>query len=289
MGTQKGRKHIAHASAEKKSTQKVKPQKEMGGIHDLIAMMEPDSEEFLLPTKGLLGYPDRVRIRTMTSREEKKLASITQKNFNRQMNIILKSCVQQPVDFDPRNLTIADRITLITWLRVVTYGPEYIAEVTCPSCKITTLESYDLNELNDVWLPDDFEEPYFVKLDAIPGGVTLKLMRVRDDMAVNQYIFQQRKVKSVPAETEWTVRYAMTIDDIVVDGVEMENLLLKDKILFFENLPGKDTQKIRDFHNRFDHGVDMRVPFECSNCEYETERMMLNVTASFFMPSQVNG
>lgn len=289
MATKKGsRKHIAHASAETKPTQKVKPQKEMGGIHDLIAMMEPAAEEFLLPSKGLVYPVDRVMIRPMTSREEKKIAAITPKNFNNQMNNILRSCVKGPVDFNPTQMTIGDRVTLITYLRIVTYGPEYVAEVTCPVCKMLQRESYNLNEdLKDIWLPDDYIEPYFVELEAFNGGISLRMMTVKDDIEVDQFLAKERKMKNMSSEDEWSIRFAKTIVDITVDGAELEDLRLKDKIAFFEGLPGKDSQKIRDFHAKYDHGVDLRVPFSCSNCEFETDTLGLNINASFFIPSRV--
>jgi hypothetical protein len=201
----------------------------------------------------------------------------------------LRRCVKEPQNFDPTILTIGDRITLITQLRITTYGPEYVAEVTCPMCRTPQRETYNLMEdLDDVWLPDDYEEPYFVEIEAFNGGVSLRLMTVKDDMEVDSYISQKRKMKLVSAEDEWSIRFAKTIVDIVVDGNDMENLTLKDKILFFEGLPGKDSQKIREFHNKFDHGVDLRVPFVCSNCAFESDKMGLQINQSFFIPSRMN-
>lgn len=288
MATKKGsRKHIAHASAETKPTQKVKVEG-MKSIHDLVAMMEPTAEEFLLPSRGLIYPIDRVKIRPMTSREEKKIASITPKNFNIQINNILRSCVKEPVNFDPTVLSIGDRVTLITYLRIATYGPEYVAEVTCPVCKTLQRESYDLNEdLKDVWMPEDYSEPHLVEFEAFNGGATLRTMTVRDDMEVDQYLAKQRKTKNMSSEDEWSIRFAKIIVDILVDGSELQNLTERDKILFFEGLPGKDARKIRDFHAKYDHGVDLRVPFKCSNCDFETDSLGLNINASFFIPQTI--
>ena len=62
-------------------------------VNDLISLIQPESEEFLLSTKGMIYPFEKVRIRQMTSKEEKRLASITVKTFNKHMNYILKECV----------------------------------------------------------------------------------------------------------------------------------------------------------------------------------------------------
>jgi len=98
---------------------------------------------------------------------------------------------------------------------------------------------------------------------------------------------QQRKNYNIGPEEEWSFRFARTIVDILKDGVPQENLNFMDKVKFFDALPGDISTKIREFHEKFDHGVDMRVRFVCNNCEYETDRMILNMNNSFFMPTRV--
>lgn len=256
-------------------------------INDVISLLEPQTEERLLPSKGILYPFDRVRIRPLTSKEEKKIASITSKNFNKQINSILKSCIKEPENFDPLILTIGDRTSLIVWLRIITHGNEYVSSVTCPQCGSQSKEVYDLEQLEALWLPDEYKEPYFIEMD---NGITvgLRLMRVKDDVEIDQILTQQRKVKNISSEDEWSYRFAKTITNIIINGEELQNINLLDKIRFFEALPGKESRKIREFHSKFDHGVDMRVPFECSSCGYEIDKLILNIEQSFFLPTQVN-
>jgi len=292
MSTVKGKKEETVSMDEKSKVVVEQPKEKKGGrpkdIVELLELIKPDSEVYLLPTKGLLYPFDRVRIRKLTSKEEKKFAGITPKNFNLQINKVLESCVLEPQGFNAEDLTLGDRQTLLTWLRISTYGPEYYADIICPNCRVQNSNvQYDLNNLNDLWLPDDFKEPYFVEFDSFKGGVELRLMRVRDDIDNDQYLAQQRKFRPVNREDEWIVRYARTISSVIVDGQAMEGMTFKDIVLFFDSLPGDDTVKIRDWHNKHDHGVDLRVPFTCGNCGYETDQIFLDINASFFLPTQV--
>jgi len=253
-------------------------------IHDLVALMQPEAEEFLLPSKGILYGFDKVKIRPMTSKEEKKIASVTARNFNQQMISVLKNTVIEPEDFNPLELTIGDYTSLITKLRIFTYGSEYIVEVPCPNCKAISREVYDLYKLDSTWLDENFKEPYEIKLSN-NVSVLLRLMRVRDDVEIDQIIQKKRKLQNVPAEDEWSYRYAKTIVTIYYEGKEVPNLTFNDKILFFESLKGKDAKKIRDFHAMFDHGIDLRVPYKCRSCEFESDKMVLRIDASFFIPT----
>lgn len=283
MGTVKGKKQISSDKPNISVGSKQQP-KRYGEIYELIQTIQPEATEFLLPSRGLF-YHDRVKIRAMTSKEEKRIAGINQRNWNATINGVLKACIKEPVDFNPEILTVGDRLTLITYLRITTYGPKYISEMTCPKCNNTTMEEYDLNKLEDIWLPEEFEEPEFVKLDSFDGGVYLRLMRISDEIEIENYIRKQKKFRSFSTQDEWSMRYAKTIVEIENAGQTIE-ANEKEKGDFFDSLPGNDSLKIRDFHAKYDHGINLNVSFACNNCGYENPNLTLNINASFFFPSR---
>ena len=118
----------------------------------------------------------------------------------------------------------------------------------CEHCWQKSDYKVDLSELEMIELPDNFKEPYDIKL---PGGesLQLRLLRVDDLIAVDKMGKQGQNV--------WLYRYALSI---VNDKTVWEN------VEYLENLDTKDLMIIRAFHDKFNHGVKMEYSYTCPKC-----------------------
>jgi hypothetical protein len=207
-----------------------------------------------LPSKCLI-YPevdknnsDAIQIRTLKGRDEKLLAEITASSFDKKFNIILKNVLK---GVDSLKLTLGDRLFLILWETINSYSKEYVLEHECGNCWQKSEYTIDLSkDIESVVLPDNYKEPYSIKLPESEDVVKLRLIRVEDIIKVDEM--------SKTGENIWLYRYALTMVD--------ENKNIWDRINYLESMGVKDLAVIRAFHDKFEHGPVMKTKYECLKC-----------------------
>jgi len=205
-----------------------------------------------LPSRGLVykdieknNANDQIQIRTFKGRDEKLIAEISSENFEKKFLTILKSVL---TGINPEELTSGDRQALMVWETINSYDKEFTVNFECEHCWQKSDYRIDLSKLEMIELPEDFKEPYGVKL---PNGdsLQLRLLRVKDLIAVDQMDKQGQNV--------WLYRYALSIvnDKSIWENVE-----------YLEDLSTKDLMVIRAFHDKFNHGIKMEEKYTCPKC-----------------------
>jgi len=191
--------------------------------------------------------PSSIRIRTFKGKDEKLIAGLTHENFETKFVEILSAVLE---GLDPRELTIGDRLYIMLWETINSYVKFATLEHQCSECFEKSTYDVDLSTLDVVELPDDFKEPYNIK---VSGGkeIALRLMRVKDEEKTKNF---EKNTKQNP----WLYRYALTIvDDKMADY---------EKMTMLEEMPAIDIALIRAFHEKFYHGPKMEVVVECKKC-----------------------
>lgn len=203
-----------------------------------------------LPSKNLVYSPQDItgdiQIRTFKGRDEKVIAEITSDNFEKRMVAVLKGVLQ---GIDPMKLTLGDRLFLILWETINSYNKEFLVSYECPKCWETKDYNVDLEKLEKVYLPDNFKEPYQVKLPVSGDAVNLRLLRVADLIKIDEL--------SKAKENVWLYRYALTL---------VNDKSVWDNLDYLENLPVNDLKLIRAFQEKFNHGPKLEYKYECPNC-----------------------
>jgi len=228
-----------------------------------------------LPSRGL-PYGDKigetVKVRLYSLTEEKMFADTREDEQNdEKLTAILSNVLK---DIDANDLTLGDREFLLFWERINSYGKDYLAEVVCPICKKTTTVTIDIAELETIKLPEEYKEPFKVKLSD-QNEVTLRLIRGKDELVVENYIHAMK-------ESQWFVRYAVSI--VAINGKEIDNV--HEKVLFVKTLTPKEFGKIRAFHSKYVHGKDMKSKVKCSECQ-EVSVVGVPFQAEFFVPTRM--
>ena len=190
--------------------------------------------------------PSSISIRVLKGRDEKLIAEMTHDNLDRKFTAILKNVL---VGIDPIKLTLGDRKFVLLWLAINSYSRMFPVELICDEClqKITIdvdLSTFEVNEL-----PEDFEQPYKIKLSD-DSELYLKLLTIEDELKVVDY---ERGGKN-----GWIYRYALSI----VDESKSES----DKVNLLEDLNVNDLALIRAFHEKYDHGPVMESSYNCPKC-----------------------
>jgi hypothetical protein len=137
-------------------------------------------------------------------------------------------------------------------------------------------------ELQMIYLPDDYTEPKEICIPLHDLYLGLKMIRVRDHMNVTDY---HRTMRAANAdlgnpENDFEGLYASIITS-VRKGEESINLTYSDRRELLINMDARSFNIISDFQNKYYHGYDLKVDFECSYC-LERSKESFDLGADFF-------
>jgi len=239
-----------------------------------MAFVEPEPVEVKLPSKGLLGYSEKVLIRPITGREEKIIASATGDTIESAVNRVLNRCIKEGPKAE--ELTEGDKSFLLVWLRVNSYFPDYSVEIDCPACgkvfkKFIDLKKLPIKEIQVEKLP--------LEVEVAGKKVALSPLTSQEVKEINDYK-SQLAAQGRSFEDIFPVRYAYMIR--AIDGKDVS---LSEKIDFVEGLIGRELAKLRKAEKLLDHGVDFRQELKCPLCG-KSFTANIPITLEFFLPSE---
>jgi hypothetical protein len=212
--------------------------------------MEENYFELNLPSK-LIPYKSegvsKVEIRMLKGKDLKIIGEATTANFEKKFKLLLKNILR---GIEPGRLTIGDRIYIVIWLTLNCHSNLFPIELMCEHCFRTDKDyKVDLGKLEKVLLPDDFQEPYSLKL---PNGesVLLRLYRVDDQIQYMDYIEAKKE------------------DDIIfkLAQVVVGDETIDKKVERLNGMSLQDIDLIRAFLEKYYHGVDMNASYTCKHC-----------------------
>lgn len=254
---------------------------------DIFSFISPT--EFVdLPSKGAF-YPedhpvhglDSIEIRHMTAKEEDILTSESLIKKGIALDRVIDSLIVNK-KIKAANLLIGDKNALLITARITGFGSDYGVKITCPVCTEQTDCSVDLNDLQikDLAPSEDYKSlsngNYEIEFPQYNNLVIeVKLLRGADERKLTQAREQRKKAKKEDSLiTDQLKAIIVRVMDIT------DPILLKQ---FVEQCPTKISREIRTKYETIMPDVDMKIPFECSNCGYESE-VSMPLTADFFWP-----
>ena len=253
-----------------------------------------------LPSRGLF-YGDKlpdgvVKIRKVTVAETALMQTGGMSGVER-LSTLIRSCCQFPKGFDPDQLLLTDRMALLLYQRIHTYGPLYHFTYRCPVCGKNAKSSANLvEELNTV-TPSVVEErmrdagnadfvlaePFDVKLPDCGKTLSVRFLRGADEAAVLRYTKRNREAaKGVLGDSPLIATIAASI--VAVDGVPSPDLTQKE--LLVRSLTGLDEATLRIAVDQRETGIDTRLNVVCSQCSAENE-IVLPMDTEFFRPTRL--
>jgi hypothetical protein len=247
---------------------------------------EVPTEAVPLPSLGLV-YPDTnplhsaetVEIRAMTAREEDILTSRALIKKGTVITHLLQSCmVDKRVNV--QDMLTGDRNAVMVALRITGYGSEYVAEAECPACNTKSKQNFDLSGLPikplEIKPCNAGENLFDFTLPVTKKSVKFKFLTGNDEEEILQ--IQERK-KKTGAISDSLVTTRLQYSLVSVDG-KADKALISN---FIRNMPARDSLSLRQFIDKNEPGVDMKVDLECPSCS-ETTEIRMPMGASFFWP-----
>lgn len=286
-----------------------------------------------LPSQGLLYGPafksGQVIVAPMSTREEKMLASGQSQGI---VDMLIERCVftdtGEPMPMSANDFLIGDRLFLMMAVRAVSFGQDYTFQMKCDCGQEFQHTTKIPDDLNPVYLDDDFQEPFEVELPYTakakgidrPVKLSLRLLRGSDEKAITKFAEgQYEKIDvSVEGDPSYTYRMLRHIVSMEIpklqtednpsaeperlynpefyraaEGEEEMRPAQKRKVLArmteaYENLLARDTQIVRDALSDNDCGVNTEIQYSCPKCR-QTNRTMLPMKIEFFRPGGNRG
>ena len=194
---------------------------------------------------------------------------------------IMELMVDKNIDIN--TILVGDWEAIILASRMLAYGPEYSANITCPNCQkqdditidLTTIET---NVVEDQPLPDG---TYEIELPTTKHKLKLRLLTYGDIKSIDTESNSLKKIsKLTNIEQDNILTYKRMI--ISVNGDDNPSNIL-DAIKKF---PMLDTSYLRSFVLRNNPGVNQEITFSCSHCMFTGEER-LPLGNKFFYPNGI--
>ena len=222
-----------------------------------------------LPSNGSLGYPSELEYRDILVKDEKVLASATEKTFPRILNNVLKGLLKDKSFFN--KMTMHDRDFLLLWIWANNYSTTKDIEMQCPHCGHNNNYKIDLTKLNIEDINPELKNPYPFTTKG-NEKVSFRLLTVEDEEVARKFCNNNKDYD------ETFVLLCLSINFKKVTS-------LMDRINHIEDkFTGKDMSVLRGFHKYFKYGIDDVVDKECNNCG-EVNKIAIPFQIDFFIPS----
>tara|TARA_R100000908_G_scaffold8506_1_gene3012 strand:- start:56 stop:823 length:768 start_codon:yes stop_codon:yes gene_type:complete len=239
-----------------------------------------------LPSKGLVypeGHPlasGKVEIKYMTAREEDILTSLSLIQDGSVIDELLKSVVVTKVDFN--DIIIGDKNAIMLATRILGYGKEYKAEITCKACGEKEDTDFDLAHYKYKEIDESkFSQgnKFEFELPNSKRKLEFKLLTQGDEKEVLKEIERQRNA-GIRAVGEITSRLRYQL--LSVDGDNSQETINN----FINNeFFAVDSRAFREHYANISPDVDFTTYFICGSCK-TTDEVELPIQTNFFWPSR---
>jgi len=241
-----------------------------------------------LPSKGLL-YPEdhplssgTIEMKYMTAREEDILTSANLIKQGVVLDKLLQSLIVTPVNYN--DILNGDKNAIMVAGRVLGYGKDYQATVTCPDCGHKNETVIDLTEItnkpiDDTAITKGHNEFEFV-LPTSKRKIKFKVLTHGDEKQITSDIKVSKKLnKSAGVDPTLTTRLINIITS--VDG-ETDKKIIKD---FVNNeLFAVDSRALRKHISNVSPDIDLTFHFECEECGHINDETTVPMGVGFFWP-----
>tara|TARA_B100000287_G_C20541064_1_gene744675 strand:+ start:353 stop:1117 length:765 start_codon:yes stop_codon:yes gene_type:complete len=241
-----------------------------------------------LPSKGLLYPKDHplskgtIELKYMTAREEDILTSQNLIQKGVVIDEVLKSLIVNP-KIKYGDLITGDKNAIMIAARILGYGKDYLADVTCGACGNVEKEvNFDLSTLDHKPIDDaeyNKDNVFDFELPTSKRTIQFKLLTQKDEEIITKELERISKVsKGKTAEVTTRLRHQL----ISVDGDDK-----KENITSFINNEffAVDSRAFRTHYMSLMPDILYDVDYGCPACGHQDE-IDLPISTNFFWPSR---
>lgn len=242
------------------------------------------AENYTLPSHGKIygvEVTPHIKLRSMTTQEEMKRLAPSDKAYKNICEIIDDCLVEKP-GISSYDMHLGDYQFLLHKMRVVTYGPDYTLQSSCPYCGSINSDSISLDDIQVFdFNEEDFKKYFEFDLPKSKKHIKIRMQtpRILDEIQERAKELK-RKSPNFIGDPAFLISIEMMIDEI--DGKKPNPLNLTE---FVKNLPMMDTNYIVKHCQKINEsvGLDTLLSNTCDVCglDYETR---FRTNGGFFGP-----
>lgn len=238
------------------------------------------TQEIQLPSNGYFGAPKTVRIRRMTTAEEKILYTSVDTGYI--TDICRACCVDW--DLDVNLLAPADIIYMLFAIRNISFGNFYTQEVICPDCRTKQRITIDITDMEIKLLDEQFiEEMSAIELPDSKDVIKLKILTEGEIKAIDKKVQRLAKKSRAPESAiEFEEKFKALI--VSINGEPKEDVELT---AYINQMSARDYNKVRNTSIKLidSFGLDRDVSYKCKNCKMD-EEVTAVIVPEFFRPDE---
>ena len=178
------------------------------------------------------------------------------------------------------DLLIGDKNAIMIASRILGYGKDYVARITCTTCGTAEDVHVDLTELED----REIEEPkvknensFEYTLPSSNKKLRFRLLTQADEDLVDEEVIKYRKVDpDIDATLTTRLKHIIT----AVDGNEDESTVRQ----FVDNdFLARDSRAFRQHYQMVSPDIELLIDHRCDKCDDE-RRVRMPIGIDFFWP-----
>ena len=144
------------------------------------------AESYTLPSHGKVYEQEinpHIKLRSMTTAEEMKRLSPSDRPYENLAEII-DDCLVEDIGISSYDLCVGDFQFLLHKLRIVTYGPQYKAQIVCPYCGVPEEKIINLEDLKVMEYSEELNKYFEIDLPITKKHIKLRMQtpRILDDV-----------------------------------------------------------------------------------------------------------
>jgi len=245
-------------------------------------------ENIPLPSKGLI-YPEgnalhqkkSLDIRSMTTRDMDILNSPALAKKGTTITELLKACLVDKT-INVKDMITGDRDAIMVALRTISFGSEYLVEISCPKCGENQELDFDLREVPFRFLKvkpiNPGENKFSLKLPRTKKDIVVKFLTGKEEEEILA-ILQRKKKNKMLNQGSTTTRMMFSI--VEIDGKDDRSFISK----FISYMPARDVLHIQKFLNNETPMAELKGELDCVECG-ENSEVDVPIGASFFWPDK---
>lgn len=243
------------------------------------------ANEYTLPSEGKVYNKEiksQFKLRSMTTAEEMKRLNHTDRPY-RAMAEIIDDCLVEDIGISAYDLCVADYQFMLHKLRIVTYGPNYKIDSTCPYCGTINKDTLNLDTLPLIPFDKDTFDKY-LEFELPATGKRIKL-RMQTPRILDEISFKTKEARRKNPKVVGDPAFLFTLESLIdtVDGEKLEQFRI---VPFIQKLPMMDTNYILRAAQKLNSsfGLDSALLNTCTVCglDYTSN---FRTTSEFFGPS----
>ena len=222
-------------------------------------------------------YGGKIEIKYMTAKEEDILTSQNLIKKGAVLEKLMDSLILTP-GVNTKSLVLGDKNAIMIAIRILAYGPDYVAEVTHPTTEEKISHKFNLADCPFKVLPDDVNyktNEFDFELPVSKAKIKWRLLTGLEDDKIESELNAKKKLGSLQSSAITTrLKHIIVSWNGEEDKSELSELV--------DNMLSKDSLALRNEITRISPDVEMKQEIEFP--EGGTVEVDIPLTVNFFWP-----